>query len=637
MTRRRKIALVNASGVLSSSPLSLGDIAAYALSDEDVRKEVDIKIFNFPKNLSYEKEVQAVLEFDPFLVGFSAYSWNYYALQKIAQMIKEARKETWILFGGPNVSGNKRIEDCLRDCPYMDFIIDGEGEIGFLQLVKTVLQDSHDEDSYKEVRNLGFRYDGKPTINPTGARIADLDEIPSPYLSNILDPHPGPVLWETNRGCPYRCAYCYWGNGKSKLYQYSTARLEEELRWFARSGVHHFWVADANFGILPRDREIAELFCRINSEEGRPFRHFGVNWAKNSSEKIVEIAEIFTKNQVVCSLTIAYQTLTPEAEELSQRKSLSLESGGQLLRAASERNIPVYTDLIWGLPGESYSEFLAGIDKVVDLGVPSVMIHILEVIPGTKYYEEKEKFGFQTLAAVEHSQELVLSHPKMSIQDQQKGVRAILIHHLFHTYKTSHVLNRYLQLTLGVKHSQVCEAFLDYLEQDHECPISEEAQVLRKKIHEGVISGGSRHGANIDESMNTIAFALWDHRNAVEELLLDFYQEFLSALSRVPSAEEWDEIREILRFNLLISPKPGWTSREPHTFNYDVGRFYEESMRHWVSVSSSAPTPKLKRRVCSYRFTNPWLTRPHIDNRDWACAVVARMCRYKELQPVHST
>jgi radical SAM superfamily enzyme YgiQ (UPF0313 family) len=630
---KRVIALVYVNSALPSAPLSLGDIAAYALADQDIASEVTVRIFHLPLNVSAQKAAEAVLECDPYLVGFSAYSWNFHTLKAIARTIRGARREVLTVFGGPNVSGAVRTHDCLRDYPYIDFIVDGEGEIAFRQLLRATLADPRDADAYRAVPNLTFRRDGEIVTNPVTERIANLDEIPSPFLSNLLNVHAGPVLWETNRGCPYRCAYCYWGNGKQKLYQYSMERIEEELRWFARERVAHFWIADANFGILRRDEEIAELFCRINNEYRRPFRFFGVNWAKNSSERIITIAETLRNNRVRTAVTLAYQTLTPEAEQLSKRKSLSLATGTQLLRVASTKSIPVYTDLIWGLPGESYPEFLAGLDRVIDTGIPAVAIYPLEIIPGTEYYEQKARFGFQVLAPEDHSQELVLAHPKMTEEDHRRGVLAIHAHHLLHTFKTCHAVRRYLDLRIGLKHSQACEAMVAYLDQPARDALSPEAETLRRKLAEAFSLAGDRHGANIDETLDMVSTAFWDHWRVAEELFTDFFRALLGAVNGGCSAEEWERIAELLRFNLLLAPKPAWVSRETYSFGFDVGRFYRGMMRHWVLGEEEQPRPELERRPSAYRIRNTWMSRPIANYSGWWRDVETQMCRFEEVSP----
>jgi len=64
-TQKRRIALVNVNGLLISSSLAPGNLAAYAL-DEDIRKEVDIKVFNYRRAPSYEKYGREVLGYEPF-------------------------------------------------------------------------------------------------------------------------------------------------------------------------------------------------------------------------------------------------------------------------------------------------------------------------------------------------------------------------------------------------------------------------------------------------------------------------------------------------------------------------------------------------------------------------------------------
>ena len=622
MIGKRNVALVNVHSSLRSSPLALGDIAAYANADDDLRQALNFRIFNCSRRVDYAREVQEILDLDPVLVGFSAYSWNYHALRQIAGAVKAARPDVHIVFGGPHVSGEKRIHDTFGDYSFIDFIVDGEGEIGFRQLLRILLGRAGDEAALETVPNLAFRREGGVAINPGGARVLDLDEIPSPYLTGLLPPLPGPVLWETNRGCPYRCAYCYWGNGKSKLYRYSMDRLLEEIDFFAREGSPFFWLADANFGILERDQEIAEAFCRINEKHGRPFRYFGVNWAKKGSDRIVDVASTFVEGGIGCSMTIAYQTLTPEAEELSRRRSLPLDEGSRLLARATQKGIPVYTDLIWGLPGESLAEFLVGLDKVVDLGIPSVFVHPLEVIPGTTYYEEKQGFGLETLAVSDHSQELVLSHPKMTEEHQRRGVELILLHHLFHTFRTCHAVNRLLRVRYGITHSMVCVDFHAYL-RSRERSVDAARGELARAMCETLDAAAETHGANIDGRINTVAYALWDNWSVMEDLLHEFYDDVLDRRGGSVPEEERARVHELLRFNLLLAPKYGSSVEGPQRFDFDVAAFYEDLMSKWIAGDEQSPVLHAEPRA--YAFDGPNIAPPSPRNSDWTRSVAQRM------------
>ena len=78
-------------------------------------------------------------------------------------------------------------------------------------------------------------------INPRPERISDLNTIPSPYLSGVFDElmrqNPGvawSAMWETNRGCPFTCAFCAWGSGSRKrVCHYDMDRLNAEIDWFS--------------------------------------------------------------------------------------------------------------------------------------------------------------------------------------------------------------------------------------------------------------------------------------------------------------------------------------------------------------------------------------------------------------------
>ena len=95
------------------------------------------------------------------------------------------------------------------------------------------------------ISGISFQRDGHVVTTPERARIVNLDDIPSPFLEGILPYRDqygkaiyAVVLMETNRGCPYKCAFCYWGGAiGQKVRAFSRERLREELNLFAREGV----------------------------------------------------------------------------------------------------------------------------------------------------------------------------------------------------------------------------------------------------------------------------------------------------------------------------------------------------------------------------------------------------------------
>jgi len=169
------------------------------------------------------------------IVGFSLYSWNEQLSLAIAKELKRINKDMVIIFGGPQVPDNSK--DFLESNSFVDFVVNGEGEKVFLDLVESLKFKNFDKvdgisfiDSSKEFRS-----------NPKPQRIKYLDEIPSPYLSGVFDKliesfpkDEWLILWETNRGCPFKCTFCDWGSATAaKLNKFELDRLKAEIDWFS--------------------------------------------------------------------------------------------------------------------------------------------------------------------------------------------------------------------------------------------------------------------------------------------------------------------------------------------------------------------------------------------------------------------
>ena len=240
----------------------------------------------------------------------------------------------------------------------------------------------------------------------------------------------------------------------------SHERVREEMEFFASKKVMAFWMTDANFGIFPDDSEIAEMMSEINSRHGYPFKHVGVNWTKNSSDRVLEIASILRRGHMGCTTTLAVQSITREAEERSRRYSMAPSKFVSLISSAEDKDIDTYTDIIWGLPGENVEEYLDGLDAVISTGVPSILIHQLYLLPGTEFYEDREKFGLKMLKDVSRAtgdseersdywEYIVVSHPKMSWENMKRGTRIIGISHLLHNHDLGKVVDFTILLAMA--------------------------------------------------------------------------------------------------------------------------------------------------------------------------------------------
>src|SRR3989344_1658132 len=212
LERKIKVGMVQINNSFTNQnyfPYSIGTLQAYA---QKHLANIDDFEFSLPvyKRLPLELAVDSLSGSD--IIFFSSYVWNFNLSSEIAKKIKEKKPETLIVFGGCQIPRDN-IGDFLRKNQFIDLACYGEGEKPF-----TSILENFKERDWSRVPSISYIRDNEVIKNPTSKRISDLSEIPSPYLAGVFDPlmkaNPQEIwlgLWETNRGCPFSCSFCEWG------------------------------------------------------------------------------------------------------------------------------------------------------------------------------------------------------------------------------------------------------------------------------------------------------------------------------------------------------------------------------------------------------------------------------------------
>lgn len=371
-------------------PYTAGQLSAYALSDKDVGESFTLSEIFFLREAP-ERVMERIEA--PAVAAFSTYIWNFNYNKTIARMIKEKYPDCVIVFGGHHVSPGGAL---LEECPYIDYLLHGEGEIIFRRLLRSVLGLEGAED----IPGISLRTEKGIITNPE--MISSECDFPSPYLlgyfDKIIKEHPEKdfmALIETSRGCPNSCAYCDWSNMKSKIRKFPLERIYGEINWITKNRIYGLGSADSNFGMFPRDEEIADKIIESKKICGYPVG-FQTSYAKNSNKTVFNIGMKFEKAGMNKGITLSFQSMNDEVLENIGRKNISIESYSELMKMYNEAGIATYTELILGLPGETYESIAEGIDKLLRLGQHnSIYIHNCEWLPcsimGRPDYVEKYK------------------------------------------------------------------------------------------------------------------------------------------------------------------------------------------------------------------------------------------------------
>ncbi|UTY57070.1 B12-binding domain-containing radical SAM protein [Massilia sp. erpn] len=370
-------------------------LRAYAETDDEVRRN-----YEFARLWDGRASADEVLDAldDPFMFAFSCYVFNFEWSMHIARSVKEAFPSCMIVVGGPHVPNIPN--DFFRKHPYVDVIVHGEGEITFQSIFKEFLNPAPD---FANVKGISYHKFLVPITNERGDNLPKVIDTPSAWTSGYLDDaieayrqrgEPIDVLWETNRGCPFACTFCYWGTLETnKLRQITMERLEAEIKYFADKKVDLIWICDANFGILPRDLQIAEMLADYKVKTGYP-AFISANHTKRTNQTVLDIIKLQRGiGQMYGGVWMARQSMNENVLEAIKRpfsKNMAEEAKEWKTKFEAEGS-PIKVDLILGLPEETKQSWFHGLAELFGDGFhDGVFVHYLSLLPNTPLADQVE-------------------------------------------------------------------------------------------------------------------------------------------------------------------------------------------------------------------------------------------------------
>ena len=305
------------------------------------------------------------------VLGLSAYTWNWSLQCELAIEVKRRNPSCLVVAGGPEP--DYKDPAFFQKHPYIDLVAVKDGEITFNRILERVIEAGDLRDLLAEPRAAFGHIRGLYMANPDGGGHIHTGPAETPasfetsaylaqrdYYEKIIDERNGLVVavWETNRGCPYSCAYCDWGSATmSKLRQFSLERVMAEVEWFGQVKLSSVLCADANFGILPRDVQIAEKVADVRRRTGYPLS-FSYNTAKNNPGRTVAVAKAFTEVGLMSGYNVSVQHTDPEVLAATKRDNIRIDKQYEAARQLiNENGLAVFCQLILGIPGDTLAKW----------------------------------------------------------------------------------------------------------------------------------------------------------------------------------------------------------------------------------------------------------------------------------------
>lgn len=341
-----------------------GGVAAHrgkGEAGEKVSEKFIAEILDVQSKISVflEQCLVEVLQHQPKIVGFTSVFQQHVASLALAKRIKARAPNTFIVLGGANCEGMMGVES-VRQFPFIDAIVSGEGELVFPELVRRVLADKRCDDmlGVYTARNIDLMLTDLPLNAPS---VRNMDALPFPDYNDFfeqIEKHALSVpknriqlMFETSRGCWWgeknHCTFCGL-NGSTMMYRSkSSERALTELTYLTKK--YPSYPVSMVDNIL--DMKYFKDFLPKLAE-----RQLGV-------ELFYEVKSNLKKNQLRLMRDAGIRIIQPGIESLStgvlklMKKGVKGIQNIQLLKWCKELGVKAYWNVLCGFPGESPEEY----------------------------------------------------------------------------------------------------------------------------------------------------------------------------------------------------------------------------------------------------------------------------------------
>jgi len=565
-------------------PYAVGSIAAYAWSNNTVKGNYCLKPFIYRKD---DIDYLLTLIESPYIAAFSGYIWNFEFSKAFAEKLKNKYPDCIVIFGGHSTPGT---ESFLDEHSYIDFLIMGEGEKPFTDLLCALSK----KGDLKDVSNIIYRTPAGKAVSSKECIITDIN-FPSPYTEGYFDEiikndkeTKFSAIIETNRGCPYCCSYCDWGVLNEKVRLFPPEKVLAEIDWLCLHNIEYLYFADANFGMFERDLGFAKKIAAANSIYGYPQKFF-VNYTKNSNLRVFEINNLLNKYNLSKGATLSFQSLSPKVLKTIRRTNMNYKHFSELMILYNSNNIMTYSELILGLPEETYGSFANALGKLLEAGQHTSIIVVkchclVNSEMGNPEYMNKHKIKVvqaplnnahcipqQKESIVEYSQ-IVISTSTMS---RNMWVRTELLSLCVQCYHSLGVLQYfaiYLFAETGLKYEDFYSLLINWLHRNPETISGRIFSNISKEVKNASVGQGSWFYFN--ELFGKIT---WPFEEGMYLEIVYHIEKFYSEITDFLMQFEIEKqlFHELLNYQKAMIKLPNKTDFE-FRFGYDFYKYFND-------------------------------------------------------------
>jgi len=332
----------------------------------------DVEILNWYDINKRPHEIEKTLKDKmPDVIGFSIVHANRWGGVDIAKVAKKILPAVKIVFGG--IGATFLWEHLLRHFREIDYIILGEGEYSFLELLQQI--EKGKEVSPDTIGGIAFRKGEEIVKTEVGEIVRELDQLPMPSkyftFQHVV----------SSRGCPFNCTFCgsprFWGR---RVRFHSPDYFVEQLEQLHQKGVSFFYISDDTFTM--REDRVIQICMKIIE------KRLKITWFAISRVNFVSEEMLYWMRRAGC-IQISYG-VESGSEKIREalNKNIRTEDIKRAFELTSQYGILPRAYFIYGSPGETSETIKETIDLIRAIKPLSAIFYILDIFPGTALYED---------------------------------------------------------------------------------------------------------------------------------------------------------------------------------------------------------------------------------------------------------
>jgi radical SAM superfamily enzyme YgiQ (UPF0313 family) len=333
---------------------------------------------NHPLWLEVKENIES---YSQDIIGITMLTGTYKSAENIGRIAKKFNKDVEVVVGGPHPTILP--EETIKN-EYFDYVVRGEGEYTFLDLVNGI--------GVEDIPGLTYiNKRGEIVNNPDREIVEDLDSLPFPcrglYLNDTRYMDYGYIM--TGRGCPFECTFCaskkVW---KGHVRFRSPESVVEEVKHVHdKYSTKFFYFVDDTFTLnKKRTKKICELLVESDLD---------ISWICDTRVDTIDEELLRLMKESGCVRVKIGVESGSERILKKVKKKITKKQVRDSVSLIKKVGIDLTIYLMIGFPTETKEEMQETLDFARELEPTYYSLSILAPYPGTEIYDDVIRSGIK--------------------------------------------------------------------------------------------------------------------------------------------------------------------------------------------------------------------------------------------------